>query len=185
MEPAINTDLTSSVDLTRYAFEDIGWLPRTTDVPAGTLPAIAALRPNAPNPFAHSTSIRFDVPRDAETDLGVYDISGRLVRNLLHGRFPAGSHVVVWDGIGADGQRVRDGVYFTRLKVGGEVALPPGRARPLTAPRATPRVRAKAPGVTPGGLRLRQGRPNLPPAVSQAPAHHPSTPARPAPHRPR
>jgi hypothetical protein len=30
MEPAINADLTSGVDLTRYAFEDIGWLPRTT-----------------------------------------------------------------------------------------------------------------------------------------------------------
>jgi hypothetical protein len=29
MEPAVNSDLTSSVDLTRYAFEDIGWLPRT------------------------------------------------------------------------------------------------------------------------------------------------------------
>lgn len=121
MEPATNSDLTSSVDLTRYAFEDLGWLPRTTGVPAGARPAIAALRPNAPNPFASSTSIRFEVPRDALTDLGVYDISGRLVRSLLHERFPAGSHVVVWDGIGADGQRVRNGVYFTRLKVGDEV----------------------------------------------------------------
>lgn len=121
MEPATNSDLTSSVDLTRYAFEDLGWLPRTTGVPVSPLPAIATLRPNAPNPFAHSTSIHFEVARDAETDLGVYDISGRLVRSLLHERFPAGSHVVVWDGIGADGQRVRDGVYLTRLKVGGEV----------------------------------------------------------------
>jgi hypothetical protein len=121
MEPAVNGDLTSSVDLTRYAFEDIGWLPRTTNVPVGTLPAIAALQPNTPNPFAHSTSIRFDLPQEAQADLDVYDISGRMVRSLLHERFPAGSHVVVWDGIGADGQRVHGGVYFTRLKVGGEV----------------------------------------------------------------
>ncbi len=121
MEPAVNSDLTSSVDLTRYAFEDIGWLPRTTDVPVRTPAAIAALGPNAPNPFAHSTSIRFDLPQEAQTDLDVYDISGRMVRSLLHERFPAGSHVVVWDGIGADGQRVQGGVYFTRLKVGGEV----------------------------------------------------------------
>jgi hypothetical protein len=121
MEPAINGDLTSSVDLTRYAFEDIGWLPRTTGVPVSTLPAVAALRPNAPNPFTRSTSIRFELPSEARTDLDVYDISGRLVRSLLHERFPAGSRVIVWDGTGADGQRVRDGVYFTRLKVGGEV----------------------------------------------------------------
>ena len=121
MEPAINNELTSSVDLTRYAFEDIGWLPRTTGVPDVALPAIAALRPNTPNPFVRSTSIRFEVPRDAQTELGIYDISGRLVRSLLHQRFPAGSHVVVWDGTGADGQRVHDGVYFTRLKVDGEL----------------------------------------------------------------
>jgi len=121
MEPAISVDLTSSVDLTRYAFEDLGWLPRTTGVPGSTLPAVAALQPNAPNPFTRSTSIRFDLPREAQTDLDVYDISGRLVRSLLHERFPAGSHVLVWDGTAADGQRVHDGVYFTRLKVGGEL----------------------------------------------------------------
>jgi len=121
MEPAINSDLTSSVDLTRYAFEDIGWLPRDTGVPPGTAPAVAALRPNAPNPFTRSTSIRFDVPQEAQTDLDVYDISGRLVRSLLHERFAAGSHVLVWDGTGADGQRVHGGVYFARLKVDGEV----------------------------------------------------------------
>jgi hypothetical protein len=121
MEPSVNNDLTSSVDLTRYAFEDIGWLPRTTSVPPGAHPAIAALGPNAPNPFNHATSIRFDLPQESQTDLDVYDVSGRMVRSLLHERFPAGSHVVVWDGIGADGQRVQGGVYFTRLKVGGEV----------------------------------------------------------------
>jgi hypothetical protein len=121
MEPSVNNDLTSSVDLTRYAFEDIGWLPRTTSVPPAAHPAIAALGPNAPNPFNHATSIRFDLPQESQTDLDVYDVSGRMVRSLLHERFPAGSHVVVWDGIGADGQRVQGGVYFTRLKVGGEV----------------------------------------------------------------
>jgi hypothetical protein len=125
MEPAINPELTSSVDLTRYAFEDIGWLPRNTGVPPeppAPGPAVAALRPNAPNPFTASTAIRFEVPREAATDLDVYDLSGRLVRSLLHERFPAGSHVLVWDGTGSDGQRVHGGVYFARLKVDG-VAL--------------------------------------------------------------
>ena len=42
MEPAINSDLTSSVDLTRYAFEDIGWLPRTTPVLVSLVDALAA-----------------------------------------------------------------------------------------------------------------------------------------------
>jgi hypothetical protein len=42
MEPAVNSDLTSSVDLTRYAFEDIGWLPRTTPVLVSLVDALAA-----------------------------------------------------------------------------------------------------------------------------------------------
>jgi hypothetical protein len=42
MEPAVNSDLTSSVDLTRYAFEDIGWLPRTTPVMVSLVDALAA-----------------------------------------------------------------------------------------------------------------------------------------------
>lgn len=126
MEPAVNGDLSSSVDLTRYAFEDLGWLSPTTEVPPSPLPPVAALRPNTPNPFARSTAIRFEVPREAELELGVYDVSGRLVRDLLHERFPAGSHVVVWDGVDANGRQVRGGVYFTRLKIGGEV-----RSRPI------------------------------------------------------
>ena len=120
MEPNVSSDLTSSVDLTRCAFEDMGWLQDIPGVPVGTHPAIATLRPNAPNPFTNSTRIRFEVPRGVKTDLGVYDVAGRLVRSLVHERFTADSQVV-WDGIGANGQRVQGGVYFTRLKVGGEV----------------------------------------------------------------
>ena len=41
MEPSINSELTSSVDLTRYAFEDIGWLPRTTSVMVSLVDALA------------------------------------------------------------------------------------------------------------------------------------------------
>jgi hypothetical protein len=126
MEPNINSELTSSVDLTRYVFEDIGWLPRTTGVPIApptepAAPAGLALLPNAPNPFAHSTSIRFEVPREADAELGVYDVTGRLVRSLAHDRFPGGAHVVTWDGTDAGGRQVRGGVYFSRLKVDGVV----------------------------------------------------------------
>jgi hypothetical protein len=42
MEPSVNSDLTSSVDLTRYAFEDMGWLPRTTPVLVSLVDALAA-----------------------------------------------------------------------------------------------------------------------------------------------
>ncbi len=122
MEPAISSDLTTNVDLTRYAFEDIGWLPRTTDVPpASQAPRATFLRANAPNPFRHSTTIRFDLPREGTAVLGIYDVAGRLVRRLLEARLPAGSHLAVWDGTDSNGQRLPSGVYFSRLKVGDEL----------------------------------------------------------------
>jgi hypothetical protein len=122
MEPAINPDLTSNVDLTRYVFEDIGWLPRTTGVSSrGAFPTVASLGPNAPNPFAHSTAIHFDMPREGDAVLAVYDVSGRIIKHLLHGTLPAGSHLTVWDGRDDNGQPVRGGIYFSRFEVGGAV----------------------------------------------------------------
>jgi len=49
MEPAINPDLTSDIDLTDPVFRDIGWLPRVLDVPGGGPAARVALA-NKPNP---------------------------------------------------------------------------------------------------------------------------------------
>lgn len=122
MEPAINNDLTSSVDLTRFLFEDIGWVPRTTDTRTRTeVPVATLLRANSPNPFAHSTAIHFALPREGEADLGVYDLSGRLVKHLLHASLPAGEHVTVWDGTDTAGRRVPGGVYFSHLRLGNEV----------------------------------------------------------------
>jgi len=119
MEPAVSDDLTSEVDLTRYAFEDIGWLPRTTGVPVVEPREGAALLANRPNPFSHSTAIHFRMPAAGEADLAVFDVAGRRVRQLARATLPAGEHVTVWDGSDDDGRPVQAGVYFTHLKVGG------------------------------------------------------------------
>ena len=120
MEPAINADVTANPDLTRYAFEDIGWLPRQTTVPDDSGTLAARLRPGVPNPFRLATTIRFELPRAASAELGVYDVGGRLVKRLVSGPLPAGSHAAIWDGTDKDGNRVPSGVYLSRLRVGGQ-----------------------------------------------------------------
>jgi flagellar hook assembly protein FlgD len=47
--------------------------------------------------------------------LSIYDVSGRLVRNLVNGAVPAGHHVVTWDACDESGRRVTSGVYFYRM----------------------------------------------------------------------
>lgn len=115
MEPAINADLTSSVDLTDALFRDIGWLPRTLDVPGDRSAPSVALA-NSPNPARGSTDVTFDLVADERVELAIYDISGRAVRSLAKGTFNAGPHSVRWDGRDAAGRTVAPGIYLARLK---------------------------------------------------------------------
>jgi hypothetical protein len=76
---------------------------------------VGYLRPNRPNPFDHSTTIAFGLPREGEATVKVCDLSGRLVRTLANGRLPAGEHRAVWDGRDEVGNPAAPGVYFTIL----------------------------------------------------------------------
>ncbi len=68
-----------------------------------------------PNPAGGATRISWGIDRAGRVDLSVYDVAGRRVRNLVRGRFGAGSHTARWDGRDAHGRRVASGVYFVRL----------------------------------------------------------------------
>jgi len=54
-----------------------------------------------------------------QTDLSIYDTSGRLVRVLVAGRQPSGIRTVSWDGHDGNGHAVSAGVYVARLTWGG------------------------------------------------------------------
>ncbi len=79
------------------------------------------LYPSHPNPFNPSTKIRFDLPAAGQVHLAVYDVAGRLVRVLVEGERPAGSHEAVWDGRDASGRSAPSGSYLARLVAGGKV----------------------------------------------------------------
>ncbi|MFB3910215.1 MAG: C25 family cysteine peptidase [Candidatus Eisenbacteria bacterium] len=84
-------------------------------------PAVFALYPSRPNPArAAGTTIRFSLPSAAVARLAVYDVSGRLVRELVHGSRQAGNQTVVWDGRDGVGSRVPSGLYFYRLDAAGQ-----------------------------------------------------------------
>ena len=51
--------------------------------------------------------------------LGVYDLSGRLVRTLADGERAAGEHVIEWDGRDDARISLAAGVYFVRFDAAG------------------------------------------------------------------
>jgi hypothetical protein len=68
-----------------------------------------------PNPARAAMGISYGLPRPAQVELGVFDISGRLVKNLVRTRDAAGRHELRWNGRDAAGHAVGAGVYFLRL----------------------------------------------------------------------
>lgn len=73
---------------------------------------------NYPNPFNLSTTIRFALAESRETRLAIYDVTGRLIREMAMGTMQAGEHQIGWDGLNESGQVVTSGVYFYRLTSG-------------------------------------------------------------------
>ena len=94
----------------------------TAGVEKPDLPATFALYKNAPNPFNPSTKIAFDLPRESNVVLRVYDQRGREVRRLVDGIMPAGQQSVIWDGRDSSGQGVNSGMYIYRIEAEGFVS---------------------------------------------------------------
>ena len=77
------------------------------------------LRPLMPNPTRGLTSVSYVLAQAGHVQLGVHDVSGRLVRRLVDGERRAGAEIVVWDGTDDAGLRLGPGVYFVRLSAPG------------------------------------------------------------------
>ncbi len=84
-----------------------------TDTP--NIPKILALYDNYPNPFNPETTISFDLPKDSEVKLEIYNIKGQKVKTLKNGLLQAGNHKLVWDGKNSNSDQVASGLYFYRL----------------------------------------------------------------------
>ncbi len=94
----------------------------------GKMPHDFFLQQNYPNPlrasaFNPETTIRFDLPRQAEVTLRVFNLLGEEVITLLRQKMTAGAHLARWDGRNAFGQLVASGVYMLRLEAGQEMSV--------------------------------------------------------------
>ena len=95
-------------------------LGKTTDVVIPKEITLAAY----PNPFNPSTQIRFSLPSESQVTLRIYNISGQMVRELLHEQqYDSGEHTVLWDGRDGSGGATASGIYFMRFESGGHVKV--------------------------------------------------------------
>ncbi|MCF8242330.1 MAG: CotH kinase family protein [Melioribacteraceae bacterium] len=74
---------------------------------------------NYPNPFNPETNIKFNLPKDSNVKLIIYNILGEAVNTLLSKNMKAGFHSVVWNGKNDYGLQLASGVYFYSLSTEG------------------------------------------------------------------
>ena len=79
-------------------------------------PSKFSLLSTYPNPFNSTTTITYSLPQAYTVTLKMYDLSGRLVSQLINGRQEAGVHAAI---VKADDWA--SGLYFVRLEAGREV----------------------------------------------------------------
>ena len=72
----------------------------------------------APNPAPSKSTIRWQVPEEADVSLRVYSPVGQLVKVLAEGKTKPGTYTNVWNGTDDSGHQVASGVYFCTLDNG-------------------------------------------------------------------
>jgi len=88
------------------------------------IPKETRLLANYPNPFNPETWIPFQISKEANVTIRIFDPSGRLIRTLNLGHLRPGfyldrSKAAHWDGRNEIGERVASGVYFYTIQAGG------------------------------------------------------------------
>jgi streptogramin lyase len=90
--------------------------PVDIEVVAETVPVFYL--DNYPNPFHEKTSISFQLPEESKVRIDIYDMNGRIVKNITEKFFSAGTSTVVWNGNDNQSNRVKPGTYVCRMVTG-------------------------------------------------------------------
>jgi len=76
-----------------------------------TTPTEYQLYQNYPNPFNPTTTIKYDVPKSSFVKIKIYDVTGKIITELVNRDMEAGSYEVNWNAA-----EYASGIYFYRLE---------------------------------------------------------------------
>lgn len=85
-----------------------------TGIASNNEPYVFSLSQNYPNPFNPQTNITFTLAENSEVKVAIYDMLGRELIEIVNGKYPAGSHEIMFDG-----KNYPSGVYFYTMYING------------------------------------------------------------------
>ena len=64
------------------------------------------------------TQIRYDLPKDSDVSITIYDLMGRNIKTLLNKKESAGFRSISWDATNQNGEEVSAGMYIYLIQAG-------------------------------------------------------------------
>ena len=95
----------SSVMLESLNIEDNEYLPLSFQV-----------YQNYPNPFNPTTSLSYQLPDDGKVEVIIYDMMGKLIKNLANEKQSSGQNSIIWNATNNSGNQVSAGLYIYTVK---------------------------------------------------------------------
>ena len=95
----------SSVMLESLNIEDNEYLPLSFQV-----------YQNYPNPFNPTTSLSYQLPNDGKVEVIIYDMMGKLIKNLVNEKQSSGQNSIIWNATNNSGNQVSAGLYIYTVK---------------------------------------------------------------------
>ena len=81
-----------------------------------SLPTSLKVFQNYPNPFNPNTIIKYDLIKDLNVRITIYDLLGNTIKDLFEGNQLSGSNSIQWDGTSNNGYGVSSGTYVYQIK---------------------------------------------------------------------
>jgi len=89
-----------------------------SNVEINQLPIAFNLYNNFPNPFNPITTLRYDLQEDVLVNVTIYDMTGRIVKNLVSSQQTAGYKSIKWNATNDAGSPVSAGIYIYMIQAG-------------------------------------------------------------------
>ena len=86
-----------------------------------TLQNIFSIDTVYPNPFNNEVMVDFTINNSGYVDIGIYDIAGKWISNLIGEKMFSGKYSIVWKGDDMAGNAVASGPYLLMMKFGGSI----------------------------------------------------------------
>jgi hypothetical protein len=94
------------------------FIPNLNTNEINRLPSAFALHPAYPNPFNPTTQISYDLSRNENVRIDIYDVMGRRIKSLINTYQVAGHYSAPWNAENEQGEPVPAGMYICSMHAG-------------------------------------------------------------------